>query len=337
MRASRHLSLFACLCFATASLAACTNSEPKTANFYAIRAQTPSIVQFSEGSGSFSETRLNLPPNCIIWSDHPSQQSDWLALQLVCNNNEVAWAQNLVTGKSLLLLPEQSADSHILAWTDANMLYLRVDTLGNPRIMLADVRTGRFFETQLPFTVYHMDVAPGKLLYVLSNGIGFGSELWRSDYPQPVFRASDFIIAFARFSPNGKQIAFIKMPDSNAISPPGELWLMEADGTNPRYLAPAHAGHGFSPAWSPSGGKISYIDQLQNLAVLDLTNGQTTRLDIQPTASPVWSLTSERVFVPVASGDTMEIWFYEISSGILQPMPNTQNSMFVGWIGSARP
>ena len=330
MRLAQSFLLLVCLV-----LTSC--DTPAQLEFYAIRLATPSLLRFSADLVPLEEIALNLPPRCSIWSSTASPQSAWLALQLVCDGSEIAWVQNINTRQSHILLPNDAADSHILAWADANTLYLRVDSLGNPRIILADIRSADFFSTRLPFTVYHMDSAPENLLYVLTQGIGLGSELWRADSPQPVYRSADSILAFARYSPDGKKITFIKMPDTSAAFPPGELWLMESGGKNPRLIASADAGHGFSPVWSPDGQKIAFITPEQTLSIFSLPEARTRDTGLLVLDTPAWSLDSQQVYATVASGDTMEIWFYETNTNTHQLIPGTEQSAFPGWIGSGRP
>jgi Tol biopolymer transport system component len=70
-----------------------------------------------------------------------------------------------------------------------------------------------------------------------ANGTGL-TRLTRS--PEPDFDAT--------WSPDGTRIAF--RSERNGDS---EIWLMNADGSNQRRLAP-----GISPAWSPDGSRIAY-------------------------------------------------------------------------------
>ncbi len=75
---------------------------------------------------------------------------------------------------------------------------------------------------------------------------------WESD--STVIYADPYnYISFARFSPDGKQIAFIKTPDTQIPFTIGELWVMDADGSNARKLVDADAGHGYAANWSPDG------------------------------------------------------------------------------------
>jgi Tol biopolymer transport system component len=298
---------------------------------YAIRPGTPSVLIFMAQGGGYEEQPLNLPPGCLIWGDYPpAQGGQWLALQLVCEGREAAWVHSLQAGDSRLLLNAEVTDSRILTWADANYLYLRVNSLGNSRIALADARNGRFYETSLPETIYHMDARPGRLLYVLSRGIGFGSELWRADSPAPALRAPGGIMAFARFSPDGSQIAYILMPDSTEPFPAGELWLAGAGGENARRLASADAGRGFSPAWSPDGRQIAFLEAGGRLAIYELASGQVTLIERAPVNPVAWSPDSSLVFFPLGGGDTMEIWSYEPSSGLLQAWPALRGAAWVG-------
>ena len=66
-------------------------------------------------------------------------------------------------------------------------------------------------------------------------------------------------ISFARYSPDGRQIAFIKIPDTQTPFTVGELWVMNSDGSNARKLADADAGHGYAANWSPDGKQIAFV------------------------------------------------------------------------------
>jgi len=62
-----------------------------------------------------------------------------------------------------------------------------------------------------------------------------------------------------RFSPNGKQIAYVQ----KSPSPVGgvEVFLVERDGTNPRAVT-ANTWPKFAPQWSPDGRSIAFIQVL---------------------------------------------------------------------------
>jgi Tol biopolymer transport system component len=87
--------------------------------------------------------------------------------------------------------------------------------------------------------------------------LGYGSELHaaqRSGRNSQLLYEDPFnYISFARYSPDGRQIAFIKIPDTQTPFTVGELWVMDADGSNPRKLADVDAGHGYAANWSVDG------------------------------------------------------------------------------------
>jgi Tol biopolymer transport system component len=56
------------------------------------------------------------------------------------------------------------------------------------------------------------------------------------------------------FSPDGKTIAFV----SHRKVGPGQVWLMNADGSHPRQLTTGNPGKDELPDWSPDGKQIAY-------------------------------------------------------------------------------
>ncbi len=99
--------------------------------------------------------------------------------------------------------------------------------------------------------------------YTFSLGLGSGSEMTLSqrngrDFQQLYVDRFNYL-SFARSSPDGSQIAFIKIPDLQTPFTVGELWVMDSDGSSPRKLADADAGHGYAANWSPDGKWIAFV------------------------------------------------------------------------------
>ena len=83
----------------------------------------------------------------------------------------------------------------------------------------------------------------------------------------------EFFDKNARWSPDGKQIAFSSDRTGNY-----EIWTMNADGTNPQQKTFSNGMTASNPVWSPDGAKLSY-DINHKAYLLDLTksfNEQTT-------------------------------------------------------------
>jgi Tol biopolymer transport system component len=133
--------------------------------------------------------------------------------------------------------------------------------------------------------------------FTFSRGLGYGSELYFAEHDG---RATQLLltdqynyISFARFSPDGSRIAFIKIPDTQTPFTVGELCVVDADGANARKLADADAGHGYAANWSPDGTKIAYVVRenpdnenantssealISNIYIVDVESGVTTQL-----------------------------------------------------------
>jgi Tol biopolymer transport system component len=76
-----------------------------------------------------------------------------------------------------------------------------------------------------------------------------------ADELRPLGDAQD--VGSVAWSPDGQTIAYMRGPGDGVTT--GDLWLMDADGTNERILVPGiSAVHGLGPVWSPDGERIAY-------------------------------------------------------------------------------
>ena len=91
-------------------------------------------------------------------------------------------------------------------------------------------------------------------------------------------------------SPDGKKIAFLRIPDGNF-----EIYIMDADGSNQRQLTDNDA-EDFSPSFSPDGKKIAFQsnrDGNWEIYIMDADGSNQRRLtdndaaDTRPAFSPV--------------------------------------------------
>lgn len=259
-RLLRILALAAFL-FACAPVPASTSQI----TFFIFRFSPPALLELSEDFQPLAEHPLSLPPDCGLLDIFPAPRGTFLAVELSCSFGQSVLFLDLATDS---VTPAHSdADSHFLAWTnDGRAAYLRVNSIGNPQI----IRTGTNGRNDfIPINEMTYDLAsePGgqdfTFTFTFSRGLGFGSELWlaRGSGRNAGQLYADTLnyIAFARWSADGSQVAFIKIPDSQVPFTVGELWVMNADGSNPQKLAEADAGHGYAANWSPDGNHIAFV------------------------------------------------------------------------------
>jgi Tol biopolymer transport system component len=172
--------------------------------------------------------------------------------------------------------------------------------------------------------------------------MGQGSELWLAKNDgkivQQLYADPYNYISFARYSPDGKQIAFIKIPDSQMPFTVGELWVMTADGSNPRKLTDADAGHGYAANWSPDGKQIAFVKRensqdvdanrsqeslISNIYLLNLQSGaltQVTKLTNGYVETPHWSPDGNMLAFSAVINGRMEVQTADISTGQIRSL-----------------
>ena len=246
---SERVSLIAVSLLVLISFSACSTGQQVSlrSDFYVFRLEPPALVEISAGDRPLREIPFSIPVGCELDDLFPSPRGPWLAIELGCSFGQAVVWFNTDTDKFIQAVTD--SDSHFLAWTpDGQAVYLKVNSINRPKIVRVHTDGAR---EDIPITELTYDLAPlsdgRSFIFSFSRGMGLGSEmdLARSDGASVAKLASDpgFYLSWARWSPDGKQIAFIKIPDSPTPFTVGGLWVMSADGSNARKLAEADAGH----------------------------------------------------------------------------------------------
>jgi Tol biopolymer transport system component len=90
------------------------------------------------------------------------------------------------------------------------------------------------------------------------------------------------------WSPDGKKIAYYAFANTQPSRNP-EIWLMDADGSNPKKLT----DHGMDPSWSPDGRQIAYASRRDGIFQIyamkaDGSNVRRLTKDKSEDSNPAW-------------------------------------------------
>lgn len=319
----------------TIFLSACIPAPqpPPTTSLLLYRFDPPAFVEYSADLQPVKEIPFSIPPSCGLNNTFAAPVGKYLLIELNCPNGQTVLFLDTSTplstgsGSASVTQPITDSDAHFLTWTsDGQAAYLKVDSLGSPHIVRAFIDGS---QKKVPITefTYDLSVKPNSndFTFTFSRGLGQGSELWLAQRDGKVVRqlfADPFnYISYVRWSPDGKQIAFIKTPDTQTPFTVGELWVVGADGSDPRQLAKVDSGHGFAANWSPDGTKIAFVvrenpederaDQnsdalISNIYVMDVATG---------TSRPITGLTNGRAETPLWSPEGNTLAFTVVIDG----------------------
>lgn len=322
---------------------ACAPGAPlaSKSSLYVFRLNPAGLVELDSGYLPRREIPLTIPDGCGLDSMHAPPQGTKLAIELSCPFGQSVILADTTSG--VFQQPVTDSDSHFLAWSaDGQGLYLKVNSINHPhivRIGMDGVRTDLAI-SELTYDLAAATNGSGDIVYAFSGGMGLGSELWLDpgDGGVPRQLASDAsnYISLARWSPDGREIAFIKIPDTATPYTVGELWVMGADGSGAHALAQADAGHGFAPAWSPDGNAIAFVyrenpgdaraDQaeaalvsnLHAVMVWDAKERPLTALEDALVEEPSWQPDGNHLAFTVTLDDKMRVDVLDVQTATLQ-------------------
>ncbi|MBI5838931.1 MAG: PD40 domain-containing protein [Chloroflexi bacterium] len=347
-----RLPLIAVLCLLLA-LFACSPASPAQNTLHVFRFSPPALIELSDDFQPVAELPLSFPPDCGLFDIFPAPRGILFAVELSCAYGQTVLFLDLETGSLSPAFTE--ADSHFLAWTnDGKAVFLKVNSTGNPQIQRAYADGTHDF---VPVTELTYDLAPkpngSDFTFTFSRGLGFGSEMWLAkkdgNIVQQVYADKENYIAYACWSPDGRQIAFIKIPDSQVPFTVGELWLMNANGSNARKLADADAGHGYAANWSPDGMQIAFVVRenaddtranesadalVSNIYVVGVAANeitQVTHFDEGRAETPHWSPDGNKLFFQYVINGRMDSQVVDLLKDEIKPVL-TESACCPSWM-----
>jgi Tol biopolymer transport system component len=114
---------------------------------------------------------------------------------------------------------------------------------------------------------------------------------------------------------------------------PGAQAQVNADGSNPRKLADADAGHGYAANWSPDGTKLAFVKRenpedesanqssdslISNVYLIHVANGEQTQITHLTNGwveTPHWSPDGNTLAFNVVVNGRIEVQLADIASG----------------------
>jgi dipeptidyl aminopeptidase/acylaminoacyl peptidase len=334
----------------------CTPETPQPSLqtiFYVFRFDPPALIEFSADFQERREIPFSVPPQCGLFNLYAPPVGKFLAIELSCPNGQTVLFMD--TDTDFFAQPITDTDSHYLAWApNGSAVYFKVDSLGSPRVVRVSTKGT---QNAVPITEFTYDLAAsgdeGEFTFSFSGGLGQGSELWLArrygSVVEPLYADPLHYISFARYSPDGRQIAFVKIPDTQTTFTVGELWAMNSDGSGARKLAEADAGHGYAASWSPDGARIAFVvrenpdddraDQASealhsNIYVVDVQTGaltQITHFEDGRAETPLWSPRGNTLAFNVVINDRMTVHIADLATGEIRPLI-TETSCCPAWM-----
>jgi Tol biopolymer transport system component len=146
-------------------------------------------------------------------------------------------------------------------------------------------------------------------------------DVYRFETGRPVepVLASSFVDYGPQFSPDGRRIAF----ESERSGDAHEIWLAEADGTNPIQLTRGPGLAQGSPRWSPDGRRLAFDSQGEDghwdIWTIDADGGSARRLTQGPgdENQPSWSRDGRSVYFAARREDGIpDVWRVPAAGGV---------------------
>lgn len=249
------------------------------------------------------------------------------------DGSQIAFVRGLVQGvEDIFVMPASGGDPtrvtndstniHGLTWTEdgTHLVYSarregitglwRVEADGDAPKLIRSANEGMLFS--------HPSVSSGRLAYT-QRASQF--DIWKlsrstsgsSFQSEPVIASTQEDVN-PSISPNGKQIAFVSERSGNY-----EVWVAQADGSNPSQLTSLNGPVIQSVSWSYDGSRLSFVARRQgqsDLYVVPAAGGPTSRLTDTPAEEhvPRWSRNNNWIYFSSNRSGTWEVWRTPVST-----------------------
>jgi len=212
------------------------------------------------------------------------------------DGREIVFASNRAGNLSLWRIPAQGGAPERLAAGGENTAWPTISRQGN---LIA------YIQTQLDTNIWRFDV--------MSVGKGKGG-------------ASTKLISSTRedsspqFSPDGRRIAFSSTRSGNH-----EIWVCDADGSNPVQLTSFGGPHVGTPRWSPDGQEIAFGYQMgdhQDIYLVGTEGGKPRRLTMESSdeVRPSWSWDKRFIYFASNRSGDWQVWKVAVEGGTALPV-----------------
>jgi Tol biopolymer transport system component/DNA-binding winged helix-turn-helix (wHTH) protein len=139
-----------------------------------------------------------------------------------------------------------------------------------------------------------------------------------NDAPRAVAPSSRFEGA-PQFSPDGRKIAFESARGQGSFFTP-DIWVADADGSNPARLTFYDRVHTGTPHWSPDGQWIAFDSQVNgnfDIFLIRPIGGSARRLTVDPAndAVPSWSRDGRWIYFESDRTGSSQIWKMPVEGG----------------------
>lgn len=141
---------------------------------------------------------------------------------------------------------------------------------------------------------------------------------------------SSFLETEARFSPDGRRLAFSSMRGADTLN----IWLAAPDGSGAQPLTRGPGLEQGSPWWSPDGRKIAFDvhtdDGHAHVWTMDADGGAQRQLTTDPGDQnvPYWSRDGRWIYFSADHGTGRDIWRVPAAGGPSQPVTHGGSGLF---------